>query len=182
MEKKLIALVFVALLAGLGGGYGLGYTLYQPQNQNLQEIMDNLNSRVETLSDKFDIVNSTLKNMQLSVTSLQNELNILNSKVANLNSTVENLKTQPKPDFTIWIYEQGVDYVKFGVKNVGNTDAHDVVFTAETTLLAGILAGTVRPIIEKSEAYWFNIPLPIDRIISVWVTCKEGTLTVLYLK
>ena len=31
LEKKLVALVFIALLAGLGGGYGLGYVIYQPQ-------------------------------------------------------------------------------------------------------------------------------------------------------
>lgn len=148
MEKKLVALVFIALLVGLGGGYGLGYVIYQPQIQNLQ-----------------------------------NELTTLSSEVVNLNSEVEELKTpQPKPNFEIWIFEQDIDYTKFGVRNIGNTDAHDVVFTAETTLLAGILAGTVRPIIEKGEAYWFNVPLPIDRIISVWVTCREGALTVLYLK
>jgi len=58
VEKKLIALVFIALLVGLGGGYGLGYTVYQPQNQNLQEALDNLNDRIET-------INSTLADLQL---------------------------------------------------------------------------------------------------------------------
>lgn len=155
MEKKLIALVFVTLLGGLGGGYGLGYVIYQPQIQNLQNDFNNLTDRFDTLQ----------------------------YEVTNLNSEVEELKTpQPKPNFEIWIYEQGIDYTKFGVRNIGNIDAHDVLFTAETTLLAGILAGTVRPIIEKGEAYWFNVPLPIDRIISVWVMCKEGVLIVLYLK
>lgn len=163
MEKKLIAVVLIALLGGLGGGYGLGYVIYQPQVQNLQ---------------------NDLRSITTSVTYLQNSLASLNSKVANLYSTVEDLKAQLllKPNFTIWIFEQGIDYTKFGVKNIGNTDAHDAVFIAETTLLAGILAGTVRPIIEKGEAYWFNIPLSIDRIISVWLTCKEGVLVVLYLK
>lgn len=169
METKLVALVFIALLGGLGGGYGLGYTVYQPQNQRFQEALDNLN-------DKVEAINSTLTNTRSSVASLQNE-------IVNINSEIEELKTpQPNPNFSIWIYEQGVDYTKFGVKNIGNADAHDIVFTAETTLLAGVLAGTVKPIIEKGEAYWFNVPLPIDRIISVWVTCKEGVLTVLYLK
>ncbi len=37
MEKKLIALVLIALITGIGGGYGLGYVIYQPQVQKLQE-------------------------------------------------------------------------------------------------------------------------------------------------
>ena len=36
LEKKLVALVCIALLAGLGGGYGLGFTIYQPQISALQ--------------------------------------------------------------------------------------------------------------------------------------------------
>ena len=36
MERKLLALFFVALLGGLGGGFGLGYVIYQPQIQNIQ--------------------------------------------------------------------------------------------------------------------------------------------------
>jgi len=57
MEKKLIALVFVALLAGLGGGYGLGYVIYQPQIQNLQDEVNTLSSEVANL-------NSTLEEME----------------------------------------------------------------------------------------------------------------------
>ena len=81
MERKLIALVFIALLAGLGGGYGLGYSVYQPQIQNLQEELDNLNDKVET-------INATLTNTRSSVTSLQNELATLSDEVANLNSSI----------------------------------------------------------------------------------------------
>jgi len=87
MEKKLIALVFVALLVGLGGGYGLGYVIYQPQIQNLQNDLTNLN-------DRLDAINSTLRNMQSSVTSLQNESSILDSEVASLNSTVETMENR----------------------------------------------------------------------------------------
>ncbi|MCK4474495.1 hypothetical protein KAU30_01525 [Candidatus Bathyarchaeota archaeon] len=79
MEKPLIGLVLIALIAGLGGGYGLGYAVYQPQNQNLQEAVDNLNNKLET-------INSTLTNTKSTVTSLQNELTALSSEVENLNS------------------------------------------------------------------------------------------------
>ena len=57
MEKKLIALVFVALIGGLGGGYGLGYVIYQPQIQNLQNDINYLN-------DRFDTLNSTVEAME----------------------------------------------------------------------------------------------------------------------
>jgi len=46
MEKKLIALVLISLLGGLRGGYGLGYVIYQPQIQNLQNDLNNLNDEL----------------------------------------------------------------------------------------------------------------------------------------
>lgn len=52
MEKKLLALVFVALLGGLGGGYGLGYVFYQPQIQNLQSDFDNLGVRFDEFENR----------------------------------------------------------------------------------------------------------------------------------
>jgi len=87
MEKKLIALVFIALLAGLGGGYGLGYIVYQPQVQSLQ-------SDVVGLNDTLDIINSTIRNTQLSITSLQNEQNSLNSEVISLDSIVKKIENR----------------------------------------------------------------------------------------
>jgi len=74
MEKKLIALIFIAVLGGLGGGYGLGYVIYQPQIQNLQGDLGNLNDRLDTL-------NSTLTNTQSSVTSLQSQQDSMNSTI-----------------------------------------------------------------------------------------------------
>lgn len=63
MDKKLIALVVIALLIGLGGGYGLSYVTYQPQIQAIQ-------------SDLSDLKDRTSMN--------QNELGTLNLKVSNL--------------------------------------------------------------------------------------------------
>jgi len=45
VEKRLVALVFIALLTGLGGGYGLGYIIYQPQIQDLRNDLNNLKDR-----------------------------------------------------------------------------------------------------------------------------------------
>lgn len=86
MDKKVIALFLIALLGGLFGGFGLGYIIYQPQIQNLQEDLSNLNNRLDTF-------NSTLANTQSSVTSLQNQLTSLNSEITQLNSTINNMQS-----------------------------------------------------------------------------------------
>ena len=52
MEKKLLALILVALLGGLGVGYGLGYVTYQPQIQNLQSDLNNLEDRFSKLENR----------------------------------------------------------------------------------------------------------------------------------
>ena len=52
MEKKLIALVFIALIAGLGGGYGLGYVIYQPEIRNFQNDLSKLKDTVETMENR----------------------------------------------------------------------------------------------------------------------------------
>jgi hypothetical protein len=87
VESKLIGLVLIALLAGLGGGYGLGYVIYQPQVQNLQ-------NGIGDLSDRFNLLNSTLRDTESSVVSLQNGLSSTNSKVTSLNSTVEEIENR----------------------------------------------------------------------------------------
>jgi len=44
MERKLIVLVFIALLIGLGGGYGLGVAIYQPQISTIQSNISDIQS------------------------------------------------------------------------------------------------------------------------------------------
>ena len=64
MEEKLVALVIIALFVGLGGGYGLGYVIYQPQIRSL-------NSALDVMQLQFMILNSTLQ------TILGNQSNLL---------------------------------------------------------------------------------------------------------
>ena len=44
MERKLVALVFIALLIGLGGGYGLGIAVYQSQFSAMQSDISDIQS------------------------------------------------------------------------------------------------------------------------------------------
>lgn len=44
MEKEIVALVFIALLLGLGGGYGLGIVIYEPQISTLQSDISGIQS------------------------------------------------------------------------------------------------------------------------------------------
>ena len=55
MDRNLVALVFVALLGGLGGGYGLGYAIYQPQIQNLQNEINRTWHEVYSLQSSSDV-------------------------------------------------------------------------------------------------------------------------------
>jgi hypothetical protein len=73
MNKSLVGLVLIALLIGLGGGYVLGYVIYQPKLQSLQndvnnmgDEMDNLSNDLDTLGNRLDRFNSTLRDTQSS--------------------------------------------------------------------------------------------------------------------
>lgn len=55
MEKDLVVLVFIALLVGLGGGYGLGYVIYHPQIQNLQNEANRTWHEVYSLGSSSDV-------------------------------------------------------------------------------------------------------------------------------
>jgi len=44
VEKKPIVLVLIALLIGLGGGYGLGVAIYQPQISTIQSNISDIQS------------------------------------------------------------------------------------------------------------------------------------------
>jgi hypothetical protein len=56
MEKKLIVLFLIALIGGLGGGFGLSYVTYQPKIQNLQNEMNTLNSDLTRLNSTIEII------------------------------------------------------------------------------------------------------------------------------
>ena len=61
MEKKLIGLVLVAVLVGLGGGYGLGYVIYQPQIQNLQNKLNRTWYQVYSTHSSSDLTSGTIQ-------------------------------------------------------------------------------------------------------------------------
>jgi len=77
LEKKLVALVTIALLIGLLVGYALNYVIYQPQLQDLQNSLEELNTKV----DEYAEYNATTLN------DLRNEISRLNAIIEELNST-----------------------------------------------------------------------------------------------
>jgi len=64
MEKKLIVLALIALLGGLGGGYGLGYVTYQPQIWTLQSNMKDISDEFESVNSSVITLNSTIEMME----------------------------------------------------------------------------------------------------------------------
>lgn len=91
MDKKVIALFLIALLGGLIGGYGLGYVIYQPQIQNLQNDMDNLRDEFQ-LGD--DNINDELEDLQISILALNSNLNAINSSLEEMQASITTLNTE----------------------------------------------------------------------------------------
>lgn len=96
MEKKLIVLVLCGLLGGLAGGYGLGYVIYQPQIQNIQDDLMNLSNEFASINSSLIDTHTSMASLEdeadtlrTDVTSLEDEMDTLGSDLANLNSTVK---------------------------------------------------------------------------------------------
>jgi hypothetical protein len=68
MEKKLTALILIILLVGLGGGFGLGYTIYQPKVESLQKTLDDLSAEIATTEPQPKVI-TLLK--ESNITNLQ---------------------------------------------------------------------------------------------------------------
>lgn len=90
MDNKAIAVVLIALLGGLIGGYGLGYVIYQPQIQSLQNDMDNLRNEFQLIDDT---INAGLGNLQTSLSALNTNLNAINSSLGDLQTSISTLNT-----------------------------------------------------------------------------------------
>jgi len=189
VEKIAIGLVLIALIAGLGGGYGLGYIIYQPQNQNLQEEIDNLN-------DKIEAVNSTLANTRSSVASLQDEFDVLNSelqaRIEGLNDSITDLQThlnldQPYLVLLDALPEEQLSKVRVIVWNVGGKDAHYVLISFNLTAIGDdwikIIGNTTVPVLKAGEIGRIRVPWTVTRQasnadvilhIEVSISCAEG--------
>src|SRR3989304_4664790 len=77
LDKTLVALFALVLVAGLAGGFILNYVIYQPQIQALKNDVDKLNNAI---ADNF--------------TSYQASLNNLTAEISNLKAIVENTTFQ----------------------------------------------------------------------------------------
>ncbi len=105
MNKTLVGLVLVALVIGLGGGYGLGYMIYQPQVTNVQNSLDELTARLDDLNstilgnqqdldDRLVTVNSSATSLQSQLTSVESEIIQLNSTLNTVGSSVTFIQNQ----------------------------------------------------------------------------------------
>ncbi len=87
MEKKLTALVLIALIGGLGGGFGLGFFIYEPRLSKLQ-------SDAETLSELQTNYDETLTELQTSHDALKTSCDTLNETNLLLRTECESLRTE----------------------------------------------------------------------------------------
>lgn len=94
METKLVVLIFIALLAGLGGGYGLGNAIYQPQIQSLQSSIASLETTLDNLNGEVEKINSALITTNSSLEILGTELDTLNQDVTNIDSELNEIENR----------------------------------------------------------------------------------------
>jgi hypothetical protein len=100
IEGKIIALFLVALLGGLGGGFGLSYIVYQPQIQNLLNTTANLQNLFADLNSTLVV----LQNMQNSTgAGTNNQVQVSGAVIETQNGTIEfsnSQETYGKPSVT----------------------------------------------------------------------------------
>ena len=93
MNKTLVGLVLIALLIGLGGGYALGYVIYQPQLQSLQDDLVNLTEDLNDLNGDITSIQNQMGSWTSEIAGLENQLTSLNSEIAELNSSLTNTQS-----------------------------------------------------------------------------------------
>ena len=185
MEKKLIALVFIALLAGLGGGYGLGYVVYQPQIimlqtdlSNLQDVFENLNTTYNQLGESYNYLNS-------SYNELKTRIDSFNASLIDLNTSLK----LDQPEFVILdaLPEEQISKVRVIVWNIGGKDAHDVLISYNLTAIGDdwikLIGSTTVLVLKAGEIGRFQVPWTVIRQVSnadvilhieVSISCAEG--------
>lgn len=164
MEKKLISLVLIVLIGGLGGGYGLNYVIYQPQIQNLHDDINALN-------DRFGTINTTLGSTQTSVTSLEDELNMLNSDIANLNSTVESSVTSIHDEMNI--LDSDLTSLNSTLEMIENRTWHEVYsVSASSDMTSGIFQLKGR----EFKISWYGISAYTDGWLEINLYFSNGTM------
>lgn len=85
MEKQFVALVIIALVIGLGGGYGLSYVTYQPQILGLHSEMVNLQNKIAWLNTS--LYTSTIEITSVNATVLWDSGDFVG---VSLNYTIKN--------------------------------------------------------------------------------------------
>lgn len=91
LEKKLVALVFIALLAGLGGGYGLGFAINQHKISTLRAECNSAKAKYDELTVDYADLNETYKELQTDYAELQSNYADLNSGYIALNGKYQSL-------------------------------------------------------------------------------------------
>lgn len=166
MEKKLIVSAVIVLLVGLGGGLVLGYTVYQPQSQNLQKSLDNLNDKAEAISSALD--NTTMKNVDITNFPLDEQGNL---RVSWTRTTDENASNYMIVDVPLGIAPFSSSYNTISVNN--STD-----FRACVNLLEGSDAVVFKTYLSHyigSGQYGVTLP-----IVTVYFFPYQGYLIVYY--
>lgn len=125
LNKTLVALFALVLVAGLAGGFILNYVIYQPQIQDLKNDVDKLNN---ALADNFT-------NYQTSLDNLTAEVSNLNAIIAKQNSTSQQTSNQSTSNQTGELVER-LDFLSISAVNDGGN--FTISFALKNTGTAGV--------------------------------------------
>jgi len=120
MNNKVIALVLIAVLGGLGGGYGLGYLVYHPQLQSIQNDLDDLSDKVDTLDSA---VNSMRNKEWHEVYSLESSSDSTSGTIQLKGSQVRAMWIATSDYIDAWLsiilhFSNGTEYAVWGSSGV----------------------------------------------------------------
>jgi hypothetical protein len=137
LEKQIVALILIVLVAGLGVGYALSYAVYQPQIDSLKSGIDGL----------MIVVNS----FQSSLNNLQNRISTLNSTVTAL--TAPNETTPSDNETSIVEPFENLEFLSFSAtKNGANFDLTFIINNTGTTpVYIELLALNGNPLYEITD-------------------------------
>jgi len=91
VNEKWVALAIIALLAGTGLGYGLGYFMFQAQISDLKSDVSNLQSELSILTTNYNNLNTTYNDLAVNYSELVSDYENLSEIYVELSQQYEDL-------------------------------------------------------------------------------------------
>lgn len=92
-QSIIVVLIVVCLLTGIVGGYGVGYTIYQPKIKTYENQVSSLTSEVSRLQLNLTEAQKTTSNYESQISTLQTDLSNAQKTMSDYETQVSSLKS-----------------------------------------------------------------------------------------